>query len=174
MMAPSSSADFDPEFPDAGGRGSAESAKSAEFAGAAEPMSQQRNLDLEIMLGLDPSLRGLSRQGGVLNRVPLIRTGLVAFAVAAYFASVTDASGGVFLAVTFGGFLVIAIGQVANDMVEDARRMCRGVLIVAVAIGVVIFVGSLIKPHLSANRAAPLSEFSTANFPPSTTGSRHW
>lgn len=166
-MAPSSSAEFDPEFPDAGGRGSAESAKSAESAGAAgaagagaaEPISQQRNLDLEIMLGLDPALRGLSRQGGVLNRVPLIRTGLVAFAVAAYFASVTDASGGVFLAVTLGGFLVIAVAQVANDMVEDARRMCRGVLIVAVAIGVVIFVGSLIKPHLSGNSAHGLSSF---------------
>ena len=160
-MAPSSSAEFDPEFPDAGGRGSAESAKSAEFAGAGEPISQQRSLDLdlEIMLGLDPALRGLSGQGGFLNRVPLIRTGVVAFAVAAYFASVTDVAGGLFLAVTFGGFLVIVVGQVANDMVEDARRMCRGVLIVAVAIGVVIFVGSLIKPHLSANSAHGLSSF---------------
>jgi len=125
----------------------------------AEPQSRGRDLDLEIMLGLDPELQGLSRQGGALNRVPLIRTGLMAFAVTAYYASITDVAGGLFLAVTFGGFLVIAIGQVANDMVEDARRMCRGIFIVAVALAVVFLAGAIIKPHMSANQAHGASSF---------------
>ncbi len=110
----------------------------------ARPDPPERNFDLEIMLGNDASLRDLARQGGSLDRVPVARTAVVAFAVTAYVAAVTDVSRGLFLAVLFGGFTIIAVGQVANSQIEAARRMCRGILITALVLAAVMFMGTAV------------------------------
>lgn len=110
----------------------------------AKPDPPERNHDLEMMLGNDAALRDLALQGGSLDRVPLARTVGVALAVTAYVTAVTDVSRGLFLAVLFGGLTIIAVGQVANKQIEAARRMCRGILITALVLAIVMFVGTAV------------------------------